>query len=225
MKHDSFSESAEMYLKTVSELAVGGNPVPISALAGRLGVSPVSATEMVHRLQDYGLVDHRPYKGIVLTTDGAKQASEIIRSHRLWERFLADCLGLPWNDVHALACRLEHATDPKVTSALDRFLGYPTTCPHGNPIPDVDDAVRESPQTTLSDLRPGEAAIITRVHPETDELLDYLFELGLTAGTRVVMREIVPFHGPLVLQIRDELCYLAPETATNIFIELIEDPQ
>lgn len=222
MKHDSFNESAEMYLKTVSELAVGGDPVPISALAGRLGVSPVSATEMIHRLEDHGLVYHRPYKGIVLTPNGAKQAFEVIRSHRLWERFLADTLGLPWHEVHAFACRLEHATDNSVTDALDTFLGYPATCPHGNPIPDLNGSVREAAAVPLTGLRPGESAEIVRIHPESNELLAYLSEIGLITGRSITLRDVVPFGGPLVLQVEDDLRYLGQEAAAKIFIRSIE---
>ena len=222
MKHDSFNESAEMYLKTVSELAVGGDPVPISALAGRLGVSPVSATEMIHRLEGHGLVDHRPYKGIMLTPNGAKQAFEVIRSHRLWERFLADTLGLPWHEVHAFACRLEHATDSRVTDALDNFLGYPATCPHGNPIPDMNGSVREAAALPLIGMRPGESAEIVCIHPESNELLAYLSEMGLITGRRITLRDVVPFGGPLVLQVDEDLRYLGQEAAAKIFIRPIE---
>ena len=222
MKHDSFNESAEMYLKTVSELAVGGDPVPISALAGRLGVSPVSATEMIHRLEDHGLIDHRPYKGIMLTPNGARQAYEVIRSHRLWERFLADTLGLPWHEVHAFACRLEHATNRTVTNALDNFLGYPATCPHGNPIPDMNGSVREAAALPLTGMRPGELAEIVRIHPESNELLAYLSEMGLMTGGRIMLRDVMPFGGLLVLQVDEDLRYLGQEAAAKIFIRPIE---
>ena len=90
MKHEPFNESVEMYLKTASELTAGDSPVPISALADRLGVSAVSATEMVHRLCERGLLDHKPYKGVILTADGDRRAYRVIRRHRLWECFLAD---------------------------------------------------------------------------------------------------------------------------------------
>jgi DtxR family Mn-dependent transcriptional regulator len=220
MKHDSFNESAEMYLKTVSELAVGEGPVPISALAGRLGVSPVSATEMVHRLQDHGLVDHRPYKGILLTETGYRQASGIIRSHRLWECFLSDQLGMPWDEVHALACRLEHASDPKVVDALDEFLQHPPTCPHGNPIPRADGSTDEPADLPLAAMQPGETAIITRIHPETDELLSYLSELGLVTGTQVTLTGIIPFGGPMVLAVDSTERYLGQEASERVFIQL-----
>lgn len=219
MKHDSFNESAEMYLKTVSELAVNDVPVPISALAGRLGVSTVSATEMVHRLQNVGLLDHRPYKGISLTDDGRLQAFGVIRSHRLWERFLADELGLPWDEVHTLACLLEHASTPRVTDALDDYLGRPATCPHGNPVPRADGCVDEPDDLPMLALRPGESAVITRIHPETDELLVYLSDLGLITGAAVMLREIGPFNGPLALQLQGDTRYLGQEAAAQIYVQ------
>lgn len=225
MKHDSFNESAEMYLKTVSELAVDEGPVPISALAGRLGVSTVSATEMVHRLQEHGLIDHRPYKGIFLTESGHLQASGVIRSHRLWERFLADELRLPWSEVHSLACRLEHATGSQVMEALDAYLGYPATCPHGNPIPRACFAMPDQADFPLTALRPGDSAVIARVHPESDELLDYLADLDLITGVRIELLEIVPFHGPLVLGVGGQTHYVGPEAAAHVYCRASEETQ
>lgn len=223
MKHEPFNESIEMYLKTACELAVGDAPVAISALAGRLGVSAVSATEMVHRLQESGLVDHQPYKGITLTEDGRHQAAAVIRSHRLWECFLVDHLELPWDEAHEWSCRLEHATDPQVTDALEVYLGYPLTCPHGSPIPTPDGTIVEPADQPLTTLLPGQSAVIARIYPETAELLSYLSDLGLTTGTRIILKERAPFHGPLVLLVGEDIRYLGGEGAAQIFINQVED--
>lgn len=218
MKHDSFNESAEMYLKAVTELATPGSSVPISALAERLGVSSVSATEMVHRLSAQGLLAHIRYQGVDLTEQGSHQAAAVVRSHRLWERFLVDCLGLPWSAVHDMACRLEHATDPEVADALDAFLGLPATCPHGNPIPDAAGGTQMAHDHTLADLLPGEAAVIARVYPETDSLLAYLDSQGLRPGTAVIVHDILPFGGPLVLRVGDDLRYIGLEAAAQLYV-------
>lgn len=218
MKHDSFNESAEMYMKTIAELGDADKPVPISALAGRLGVSAVSATEMIHRLEHNGLIAHYPYKGVALTDPGRRQAVEVIRSHRLWECFLTGHLGISWQEAHDLACRLEHATDAVVTDALEVYLGHPATCPHGNPIPMACGAVAPPDGRPLAAMRPGQQAIIIRVHPESRELLAYLGEMGLRVGTRVTLQEVTPFHGPLVLRTVQGLSYLAQEAAGQIFV-------
>lgn len=218
MKHDSFNESAEMYMKTIAELANEGKPVPISALAGRLGVSAVSATEMIHRLEHHGLIAHYPYKGVALTDPGRRQAVEVIRSHRLWECFLTDRLGISWQQAHDLACRLEHASDAVVTDALEVYLGRPATCPHGNPIPTACGALSDPVDRPLAALQPGEQAVIARVYPESRELLAYLAEMGLRVGTLVTLQEVTLFHGPLMLRTEHGLCYLAQEAAGRIFV-------
>ena len=222
MKHESFNESAEMYLKTVSELAAPDALAPISALADRLGVSAVSATEMVHRLQEHGLVAHQPYRGVGLTDSGRQLAGEVVRRQRLWECFLFERLGLPWAEVHDYACRLEHATTPAVTEALDAYLGRPAFCPHGNPIPALITPPDEQP---LGELPIGRSAVVVRVYPETDGLLGYLAELDLLPGRCFTLREIAPFQGPLVLLTDAGIRYVGREAAAHVYVRhLSEEP-
>ena len=221
--HESFNESTEMYLKTIRELTQDNEPVPISALARRLEVSTVSATEMIHRLQRHNLVAHIPYKGVHLTEDGGDHASEIIRSHRLWERFLFDHLGLAWEKVHDVACRLEHATDSEVTEALAAFLGEPDTCPHGNRIPKVGQQARPSSGCLLSDLVPGESGVIERIHPESTLLLEYLYAHDVRPGQTVTVKEIAPFNGPIMIAIGEQVHALGQEVAGHIFVVAAED--
>jgi DtxR family transcriptional regulator, Mn-dependent transcriptional regulator len=222
MKHDSFNESAEMYLKTIDELSQPGEPVAIAAVAERLGVSNVSATEMIHRLQEVGLIFHRPYKGISLTETGRDQADVIVRSHRLWECFLADHLGIRWEAVHELACRLEHATEPQIADSLERFLNYPATCPHGNPIPGAKPKSHDPSEIHLSALGSGQTAVITRIFPESETLLGYLADQGLRPGVVVTLKEIAPFNGPYVLESAQGLHYLSHLTVAHVHVRLVE---
>jgi len=217
MKHEPFNESTEMYLKTVSELATGADPVPISALAERLGVSTVSATEMVHRLGERGLLDHLPYKGVVLTEEGNLRALRVIRRHRLWECFLADHLGMPWQSVHDYSCQLEHATADDVTEALAAFLQQPTTCPHGNPIPTAEGALAASCDAPLSQWSPGDWGCISRIHPESLVLLDYLAARDIKPGAAVLFEEVAPFNGPLSIRIGDQSHALGRDVAAHIY--------
>lgn len=220
MKHEPFNESVEMYLKTIYELAGENLPVPISALAGWLGVSVVSATEMIHRLQEQNLVEHLPYKGVILTAEGERQANEVVRSHRLWECFLVDHLKLPWDTAHQLACRLEHASDPQISQALDVYLGRPGTCPHGNPIPTTGGVANCSTDQPLDRLLPDCPAVISRIHPESGELLAYLAELDLKTGTRIMLEKVMPFQGPLVLRTDKGSCYISRDAAARIYTRL-----
>lgn len=219
MKHDSFNESIEMYVKTMGELSPSGDDVAISALARRLGVSTVSATEMVHRLEDQGLVTHTPYKGVRLTADGHDFATRVKRSHQMWERFLADHLGLPWEQVHDLACRLEHATEEVVTEALAAYLGHPETCPHGNPIPTADGQVREPDWAPLDELSAGERATVRAMRPESTVLLEHLARYDLKPGQPFRVVEIAPFNGPYLLAVGDETHPVGREVASHIYVE------
>ncbi len=223
MKHESFNESTEMYLKTISELADRDQgPVPISALAERMGVSNVSATEMVHRLDKQGFLEHTPYKGVSLTPHGRRRATEIIRSHHMWECFLAEQLGLPWEQVHDYACRLEHATDTTVTEALYERLGRPQRCPHGNPIPDAHGVTARTDDRSLAGMMPGQQGIISRISPESTLLLDYLAARNLRPGRPLLYEERAPFNGPLIVVCGSERHALGEEIAAHIFVTLEE---
>lgn len=219
MKHDSFNESIEMYVKTMGELSPGGDDIAIAALARWLGVSTVSATEMVHRLEDQGLLTHTPYKGIRLTAQGRAFATRLKRSHQMWERFLVDRLGLPWAEVHDLACRLEHATEEVVTEALADYLGHPETCPHGNPIPSADGQLRDPGWTPLDELAAGEQATVRAVHPESNLLLEHLARYNLKPGQRLRVVEIAPFNGPFLLAVGNETHPVGREVASHIYVE------
>lgn len=199
-----YSESAEMYLKTLASLGGNADLVPIARVAEALGVSAVSANEMMQRLGRDDLVTHQPYRGVVLTPSGRQLAQDVIRRERLWERFLYDHLRLDWAEVHAWACQLEHATAPQVIEALDNFLKRPTTCPQGNPIPrrgsGPEAGALRSPR--LSDLALGEPARITACEDESAEVLRYLQHRGLVPGAVVTVTEIAPRQGPLTVRVQ-----------------------
>jgi DtxR family Mn-dependent transcriptional regulator len=212
------TESAEMYLKTIYELEADDEPVAISQVAERLGISSVSANEMVKRLVERDLLVHMPYKGVNLTDEGRRRALNVVRHHRLWERFMVDRLGLAWEDVHDAACRLEHATTNEVAEALADFLGQPTTCPHGNPIPSPDGVLAESGGTPLSELDLGEGGVVECVRPESAILLNYLAERGVKPGEPVLVEDIAPFNGPLTVRIGQARHVLGREVAVHVLI-------
>ena len=103
------SEAIEDYAKAIYALSRrGGGAVSTTALSERLGVTPASASAMVKKLAERGLVEHRPYRGVQLTPDGERVALEVLRHHRLLELYLAESLGVPWDRVHDEAEVLEH---------------------------------------------------------------------------------------------------------------------
>jgi len=157
--------------------------MPLSQLAQELSISPISANEMCRKLQDQGLVDYVPYKGVSLTPEGERRAGYILRRHRLWEVFLVRQLGLNSAVAHEAACELEHTTSDLVADRLDAFLGHPTVNPEGLPIPSVDSGLPVQSLRPLSALHAGESGHVVRC--EADEsACSFLEAHGVRPGAR-----------------------------------------
>jgi DtxR family Mn-dependent transcriptional regulator len=188
------------YLKAIYALQTLGERVTTSALATRMGVSAPSATAMTKRLAELGLVERAPYRGVALTEDGRLGALEVLRHHRLLERYLVDRLGLSLDEVHAQAELLEHALTEELEAKIDAELGFPTHDPHGDPIPDPQLRVTAGRDRTLVDVSPGERASVSRVPDGDPGLLRYLAELGLVPGSDVELVAFAPFAGPVTVR-------------------------
>jgi DtxR family Mn-dependent transcriptional regulator len=188
------------YLKAIYALEAEGERVTTSALAARMGVRAPSVTAMTKRLAELGLVERAPYRGVVLTDEGRRGALEVLRHHRLLERYLVDRLGLSLADVHAEAELLEHALSEELEAKIDAELGFPTHDPHGDPIPDRELRLEHRSGRTLVDLVPGEPASVARVPDGDPELLRYLSELGLVPGSTVEIVSYAPFAGPVTVR-------------------------
>ncbi|GAV31233.1 MAG: metal-dependent transcriptional regulator [Anaerosomatales bacterium] len=210
------SHTIEEYLEAIYKLSKDG-PVRPVRIAEALGVSGPTVTATLQRLDRDGYVS-RPRGRVELTDEGKRAALDVIRRHRIAERFLADVLGLPWEDVHDEACVLEHALSPKVLAALESFLDNPATCPHGHPIPDVDGEVRQSPGVTLAEASPGVETTVVRVEEDQEGLLEHLASLGLFPGTRVVVRDVSAFDGALLVETESTRFALSKEVASRIVV-------
>lgn len=173
----AFSESVEEYVEGIFRLQKEVDRVSTGEVATYMCVSAGSASTMVKKLAELGLVQHAPYQGIRLTELGEKVAKQLTRAHRILEVFLVDHLELPWNDVHELACKLEHYISEDVIARIDAKIGHPKVCPHGNPV-NPDDA---DPSVRLQDARPG-TLTVRKITDERIEFLQYLEEIGLKPG-------------------------------------------
>lgn len=132
------SPAQEDYLKHILRLGGREGWVSTQALADTLQVKPPSVTEMVRRLADLGLLEHRPYRGVSLSDRGHRAARELVRHHRLLETFLVEVLGMGGAEVHEEAERLEHVLSRRLEERIAAVLGHPATDPHGRPIPAAD---------------------------------------------------------------------------------------
>src|SRR3954452_23539740 len=160
-----FSSAVEDYVKAIYALQDrgGDGSVSTNALACRLQVTPASASGMVRKLSEQGLVTHVRYRGVQLTPAGTKVALEVLRHHRLLELYLAETLGVPWDRVHDEAEVLEHVLSEDLEALIAAKLGHPTRDPHGDPIPTRDGRVVEAETTALHDLVAGDTGCLVRV--------------------------------------------------------------
>jgi DtxR family transcriptional regulator, Mn-dependent transcriptional regulator len=215
------TESTEMYLKAMAELGAD-EVVAVGRLAGRLGVTNVSANEMVHRLTENGLVSHTPYKGVALTETGRAAACSVLRRQRLWECFLYEHLNIEWAKLYELACSLEHASAPEVTEALAVFLGDPKFCPRGNPIPSADGSWTPLNGILLRDVPVGVTVRVLAVNATETDALRYLQTRGILPGSELVVVEAAPMEGPLTLNVNDRDVALGLLLAEFVIVKVQE---
>jgi DtxR family transcriptional regulator, Mn-dependent transcriptional regulator len=208
-----------MYMKAIYRLEREGPGVTTSALATELGVAPASVSGMLKKLVNEGYVEHEVRGDIELTQKGLEVAVGVVRRNRLAERLLTDVLGMPWDEVYAEACILEHAITDRVEERLVVALGNPQTCPHGHPIPpkDLTEPVRGG--IPLAQVEEGEGATVSGVTEQMPEILRYLGQVGLRPGARVRVEEKAPLGGPLTIEVAGERHAISLELARMVMVE------
>jgi DtxR family Mn-dependent transcriptional regulator len=214
------SAAVQDYAKAIYALETReGAAVSTNALAGRLDVSPASASAMVKRLDGLGLVRHEPYRGVRLTPKGARVALEVLRHHRLLELYLAEELGMSWDRVHKEAEVLEHVLSEEVEALIAAKLGDPTHDPHGDPIPTPDGHIDEGDTRALDELERGESAVFARVSDQDPDMLRYLSERGIAPGVVIEMLGREPFGGPVRVRAEGQEHPLGSQLARAMRVE------
>jgi DtxR family transcriptional regulator, Mn-dependent transcriptional regulator len=218
---ESVTSAVEDYAKAIYALETRcEGAVATNALAERLGVSAASASSMVKKLDSLGLVSHVPYRGVQLTPAGVKVALEVIRHHRLLERFLAEELGVPWDRVHDEAEVLEHVLSEDLEAIIAAKLGHPTTDPHGDPIPSADLVLEERPTDAMDSVVPGRGGTFVRISDSDPEMLRYLAARGIKPGDRFEVVDKQPFDGPLFARFGDDVHVLGGALAKAMRVEV-----
>ncbi len=191
-----------------------GNPyVTTSALAEEVGVSAPAVAAVVERLKRAGYVEHEPYRGMKLTAKGEREALMNIRRHRLTEIFLVRVMGFGWHEVHDEADAIGAVIDEKLAARMEQMAGYPTRCPHGEPIPTAEGIMPEVTDAPLAEVNAPAEVTISRVHTHDPEVLQYIASLGLLPGQAVSLVSRAPFNGPLRLRIGDHEQVIGHELA------------
>jgi DtxR family Mn-dependent transcriptional regulator len=178
MSHDHATVAEEEYLQTIFWLQEVELPITGANIARAMQLSAPTVHEMVSRLEADGYVHRLPDKSWEFTNHGAEQAEQIVRRHRLIERFLTDVLDIPWDDVHEQAELMEHAMSPLMEEKMLAAIGNAKTCPHGHPIDPADRIIG----VPLADCEVGAKITILRFENEAEDLLHYLKETGVEPG-------------------------------------------
>ncbi len=183
------------------ESATATQKVTTSALSEKMHVSPAAASSMLKRLEETGFVERSSVDGITLTQQGVLAALQLIRRHRLLEVFLIQVMGFTWDQVDSEAHRLEHAISSAFEERIDALCGFPTHCPHGDPIPTKDGVLPIETLLPLPALKPGQAGVLRRVGTRDARVLRYLTRLSLEPGQSLRMIEVAPFRGPVTMEL------------------------
>lgn len=199
------SKNEEDYLKTLFHLIASqeDDKAGTNQLAQQLDVKPASANSMLKKLKSKGLVDYQKYGKLSLTPAGRTTALLLIRKHRLWETFLHQKLGFSWDEVHEVAEQLEHIRSEKLIEMLDRFLGFPESDPHGDPIPDAQGNMNIRTKKTLAEVQPVQSCRITGVKDTSAAFLQYLTQLGLRLDSQIKVLEVIDFDHSMRIALQD----------------------
>ncbi|MFD1569328.1 metal-dependent transcriptional regulator [Halorubrum laminariae] len=210
------TDTVEDYLKTIYRIeSRTGPPVATSAIAEALGKAPATVTSMLETLEGRGLLTREKYAGSELTPAGEVAALEVVRRHRLIEAFLSEQLGYEPSEVHDEADALEHHVSEEFTRRVERALDYPSVDPHGDPIPPEDLSTPETTGTAvLASLEPGSRVAVTRVSDRDRDVLEFLFDAGITPETTVEVVDVTSF-GMVTVRTDDETEHDLPEAVAE----------
>jgi DtxR family Mn-dependent transcriptional regulator len=217
MSVEHVTVAEEEYLQTLFWLQEAGLAMTGANIARAMQLSAPTVSEMLGRLERDGHITRGPDRAIAFTASGAEHAESIVRRHRLIERFLTDVLGIPWDEVHVEAERLEHAMSPVLEERMLAAIGDARTCPHGHPIV----AGAREAGVPLADVEIGAAVRVLRFENEATGLLHYLKRSGLEPGLEGVLR--AHDQEEVVLELaHGGRCVVTPSVAETVSV--VADP-
>ncbi len=220
MSEPVISQAMEDYLKAIYKLREQNEQAAVStsALSDYMKVAPASVTNMCKKLAELNLLTHEPYQGVKFTSAGEKLALEVVRHHRLIELYLAEALGVPWDQVHDEAEKLEHVISEDLEERMAAALGYPQFDPHGAPIPSRSGELVQPDSDWLINMDIGDRLVVVEVDDDDPALLRYLGEKGLYPGTEIHLTGRSRFEGPLKLEINGKPQDLSYQVAKTVLV-------
>ncbi len=193
------TQTKENYLKAIYFLNLKNEAVTVTALGKEMSVSKPTVNNMIKKLTVNGWIEYEKYKPIKLTSSGTLAAALIIRKHRLTEMFLVQIMGFGWEEVHIIAEEMEHLKTEGLFDRMDEILGYPTTDPHGSPIPDKNGEFNRKSYNTLSSISSGKVVTLRAVGDSSASLLTMLNDKEITLGTDFTISKIEEFDRTMIV--------------------------
>ena len=213
--------SKEDYLGIIYKYKDVNGEIKANLIADKLQISGAAVTDMLKKLSRDGHIIYEKYKGIHLTESGESYAKNMVRRHRIWEVFLNQIVGMPWEKVHDEANRLEHSASDELINRLEEMLEYPEYDPHGDPIPSKEGKVPKlRKHVQLAALKQGQIGTVIRVNDFDDQFLSYISRIGVKLGELILVKEKRKFDKSLQIILKGKPINISNKVAENIFVEI-----
>jgi DtxR family Mn-dependent transcriptional regulator len=215
----------QRYAAEIYRLQQDHGQVSLSLLSSHVESSAQAISTMVKRLHKNGFLVHEPYRGVRLTPAGEKIAMPALRRHRLTEVFLVKVMGYDWASAHELSDVFEKGINDELEERIFELAGYPTRCPHGEPIPSKEGVMPAVKDEPLVNVPSGSNCIVSRVRTHDPDKLRYIAELGLVPGVPFHLLSCAPFQGPLRLEMKPQDHIIGYELSQSIWVEVTSKGQ
>ncbi len=214
------SQAEENYLKAIYSVGIDtGKSVNTNQIASKMNTKASSVTDMIKKLSEKGLVEHKKYKGTLLTSKGVAIAVSTLRSHRLWECFLVDTLDFNWDEVHDIAEQMEHVKSDSLVDRLDQFLNFPSYDPHGDPIPDKDGVIKHHKNVMLSSVAVNASCIVIGVKDSSSSFLKFLDNANIRLGNTIKILSLEEFDQSMQIEIDKNVTTVSYQISKNLYVK------
>lgn len=195
----------EDYLKALYYLHQQDEKISVTDLSKSLNVSKPTVNNMIKKLEENNWVVYKKYQPVKFTKTGIKQASLVIRKHRLAEMFLSQIMNFGWEEVHDIAEEIEHLNSEKLFDRMDQLLGFPDVDPHGSPIPDKNGLIHKQEYKKLSEISEGKTVSLSALKNSSKDFLLFLNKKQLSLGTDITVQHIEDFDNSYEITYGDNL--------------------
>lgn len=212
--------SKEDYLSIIYKYKDGNDEVKANIIADKLEISKAAVTDMLRKLSSDGYIKYQKYKGIKLTGEGEEYARKMVRRHRIWEVFLNQIVGMPWDKVHDEAHNLEHSSSDELINRMEEMLDFPEFDPHGDPIPGKDGSIpKQKRSLPLTKLNKNQSGVVARVNDFDNNFLKYISKIGIELNKKIYVKDVLDFDHSMFVVIGDKEVNISNTIAANIFVE------